>query len=234
MFRSSRWAHVVAVAAIALLAMLDVTAVKAASTSGIGVVDLVAIQKDYKGTVEAYGRFQKFQEDAYATFSPLQSGIGLTEADFAIYQKLMQQPAKDKDAIAKLEQQAQDNVKQFNALDAKLKAGEKLSDADQASYDTLQKQCMAVYAQLQDMQQKAETSLQAEAQRYQDILMAQITATLEKVAKDQKLLMVMSKNVQTDKGTEQLILWNDKSIDVTEKVLTTLNANYDEKIFKTN
>lgn len=231
MFRSFRWAHVVTLAVIALLAMLDVTAVKAAATSGIGVVDLVVIQKDYKGAAEAYERFQKFQDDAYATFSPLQSGIGLTEADFAHYQSLIQQPAKDKDAIAKLETQAKANVDQFNTLDGKLKAGEKLSDADQATHDTLQKQCMAVYGQLQELQQKADEAIQAEAQRYQSILMAQIDATMEKVAKDQKLLVVISKNAQTDKGTETLVLWNDKSVDITDKVIATLNANFDAKIF---
>jgi Skp family chaperone for outer membrane proteins len=217
----------VALAALALGMAVAVGAAAAPSpATNIAVVDLQAVQAQYQGAKVAIERFQTYAKKLYAPLNTMQTGLGLSDEEFAQYKKLVEQPVQDKDAIDKLAAKAKANVDEFQKLEDQSKNGAKLTDEQTARHDALKKMIYALYGQANEMNQQVEQTLGAEQQRFQELLNKLVDDAVAKVAKEQKFTLVVNRAIQSEKTTEKIILWNDASVDISRKVIDYLNANF--------
>ncbi|HEX2948280.1 MAG TPA: OmpH family outer membrane protein [Armatimonadota bacterium] len=227
----SRISRIGLLAALAAIALLPLASFAAAPSTGIGVLDFQTLTKNYVGTKAANDCLQSLFQKLKSSLDVLQNGIGLNDDDFATYQKLKAQPAQDKAQIDKFEAQAKAAVQEFQGLEAKVQGKETLTAEQQARYDILKKQILSASARVNEQEQQAQETMNTEVQRLQDIVKTEINNAVAKIAKDQKLSIVLNKNVQMEQGVENVVVWNDQAMDVTDKVVKALNDNFKPELF---
>lgn len=214
-----RWAQIpVLFVLLSLLASLAA----AAPSGGIGVVDLNVVTSNYIGAKTAYTRLQDYANNAYAQVDILQKGIGLSPNDWTLFKGLIRQPAPDTVKIKELEDRALANIDECRTL---AKKAEK-SDAEKARFAELQGYIEPAGEEHDQMVAEIDNNCAKEQQWYQDCIASQLDLALSKIAQEQKLSVVVSKNVLSERGAEKIVLWNDKNVDITDKIVDYLNKNY--------
>ena len=101
----------------------------------------------------------------------------------------------------------------------------KLSDADKARLTEIEENRAKVVASLTEYRDKLRRELNDEGARLIQALKGQTTAAIAKIAADNKLAIVLSKNVAAgQEDTQQLVLWGGN--DITDAVIEYLNKNF--------
>ena len=133
----------------------------------------------------------------------------------------------DKTGAAELKEFESD----YAELEKKGKAA--LSDAEQKEYDQLSVVIKKNQINLNKQDDEYRQKMDLERQRYQGIFADELNKAVAKVAKDQKLSIVVSKNVQTAQGSiEKFVLWSEDGVDITKKVVDVLNASFNSDMLK--
>lgn|GEM_PF-2077326 len=101
---------------------------------------------------------------------------------------------------------------------------EKLSDEDKTRFNEIKKNQNEVNGAVADLGEKLSTEIEDEKVRLIDLLTAQMQTAIEKVAKDNNLSIVLNRNLATQQGSQQLVLWG--GMDITDKVLEQMNATF--------
>lgn len=121
----------------------------------------------------------------------------------------------------------------FNDLVARGKTAAKLTDDEQKNYDALQGNIEANYVSLIKFNDGYQKQMDDERQRLEKLFSGELDKAIGKVAADMKLTMVLSKEVMAGQDPQtgqpqmaKLVLWTDKSVDISTKVKDTLNASF--------
>lgn len=248
-------------AALAVFPALLVNA--APPPPSVGIVDVDAVDHDYKGFTEAQTYWNSYQEQRQNSYAALAAGQYLLPAEFDELQRLSQQKVVTNQArLDELNALAKKNEEAFNALMDKVKANlspedqarmeqlratpqysqdtakemdelvakgkDKLSDADKASLQAMEDNQGKVLATIGDIVDKLRTEMDAEKTRLIKVLTDQMDAAIAKVAKDQNISIVLNKNLTTQQGSQQLVLWG--GTDITEKVVKFMNDSFKPEI----
>jgi len=133
----------------------------------------------------------------------------------------------DKTGAAELKEFESD----YAELEKKGKAA--LTDAEQKEYDQLSAVIKKNQIDLNKKDDEYRQKMDVERQRYQGIFAGELEKAVAKVAKDQKLSIVVSKNVQTAQGSiEKFVLWSEDGVDITKKVVDVLNESFKPDLLK--
>jgi len=196
----------------------------ASPSSTIGVVDLDAVAKQYKGYQLAMARMETFAREREAVFTTLRTGVGLTEADFREYRGLAGSAVKvNPTRIKELEELASKNQAEYQALSEKAEKGTP-TDAEKSRLSELEKQIEIVSAIINEDGGKLTKEIQGEYGRYTNALTELVDKAIAKVSENRKLALVVSRDVRTQSGTEKFVLWG--GVDITEEISKYLNDTF--------
>lgn len=122
--------------------------------------------------------------------------------------------------LQKMDQKRQELIKEVRAFDEKLKNPALTQEAKNKIIET---EAQPKYAELQRMESdmrnvsdQAKTRLRENAQKIQQVHFREISAVIEKLAKEKKADFVLAKNV---------CLFSDAKYDLSDEVLKIINAN---------
>jgi len=101
---------------------------------------------------------------------------------------------------------------------------EKLSAEDKARFTEMKGNQEEVSGAIGDIGEKLSTEIEDEKARLIDLLTAQMQTAIEKVAKDNNLSIVLNRNMATQQGSQQLVMWG--GTDITTKVIENMNATF--------
>lgn len=121
-----------------------------------------------------------------------------------------------------------DDVKAYQALQDKAKAA--LNEADRTRLTALDDAMKQVVEELNTYGEKLGGEIQTERQRISDLLQNKVNDAIASVGKKQKLLIVLNRNVETQDGATQMVLWG--GTDITEAVTKELNDAFTPEVFK--
>jgi Skp family chaperone for outer membrane proteins len=231
MFFSLRGGYFVPFALIAVLLLCGAAVYAVGTPFSIGVVDYQTIYEKYDAVKPAQDQYMATYKTLSAPWEALHDGIGLAEDEMKTFQNLYRLGEKNRTAdqekqFQDLTKKAKDNYSLYAALSEK-KKGDKLSDEEAKKYADLFALIDPVIQSYDAQGQALQDVLTKEKQRLQTILSKQIDDSISKVAKTQKLSLILNKDVATAQGTfEKIVVWNDTSLDITDKVLTMLNDDF--------
>ena len=230
MFRSLPWGRFVPFALLAVLACCSATAFAASSVT-IGVVDYQTIYEKYAAVKPATQSLQNTYKSLTEPLDALREGIGLKTDDLKTFQDLHRLGTENRTKeqstqFDALSHKAKENYSTYQVLTDRKKA-DKLTDDEKARLTELATDIDPVAASYEKQAQEMQDAITAEKQRLQKVLSDQIGETVAKVAKTQKLTLVLNKDIAAAQGeTEKIVVWSDDSLDITDKVLTLLNDDY--------
>lgn len=226
MSRSFRWIGLVGLIALAgLVSSLSAAAAPAAAAAPtIGVLDLDVLSREYDGYKAAMDRMNTFVEAKNEIYKDLVKGLGLSEAEFETYKKLVGSTTKiDPVKIDELQTKAAAAGAELQTLNEKDEKD--LTPDDKTRKEALDADMKAVSELLKSEGNKLGAQIQTEHSRYTAILMKQVDAAIAAIAKKKNCTMVVSKNVQTQEGgSERFVLYG--GVDITDDVKKQLNDNF--------
>jgi len=132
------------------------------------------------------------------------------------------------EALKGSRQVTQELVKEYDALIAKGKA--KLSEADAKRLQELDDVQKQVVEAINTCGEKLGGEIQAEQRRISELLQNTVNAAIADQGKKQKLAVILNRNVDTQDGTVQMVLWG--GVDITEAVTKALNDAFTTDLFK--
>lgn len=153
---------------------------------------------------------------AYVDIEELDSTYKFCTDFKAVFEK------KAKNADNTLNQKGQALQNQAAQFQQNLQNNKYTQQQVQAISASLQKQ----QADLQQLQQRLASELQAESEKYSKALRDSIQHFLAQYNKDKKYSMILVKDYPTDASTIDIVLWGDKSLDITKEVVAGLNKAY--------
>jgi len=226
MLHPFRYGRCIALLALTLLPLCGVFAAPAApATPQIGVIDLDVTQQKFDGFKEAMIHIKAFTQERDNMFGALKKGIGLSSQDFNEYQGLVSFTVKMNEArCTALETQAKANVDEYQKLKGKQENKETLTDTEKARLDVLNKDIETVSKLVNDQGDKLYNEVQEEYGRYSKLLTDLVDKAIDTTAKEKKLSIVLSKNMQSKEGVEKSVLWG--GVDITDDVVTALNKSF--------
>lgn len=217
----------------ALFAVLGLTGAAAFAAGGptIGVVDYAKIYQSYTAFQTASDRFSTFKNEQKEPLEALRLGIGLSADDLKLFQNLHRlgdgnRSPEQETQYKSLADKARKNYTEYQTL-AEKKKNDKLTDDDTKRLAELTTLVEPVFKLYDAMGPEVEQKVTSEGQRLQSILSKEIADTISKVAKAQKLTIVLNKDIATSNETsEKIVIWYDDSLDISDKMLVDLNAHF--------
>ena len=222
-----RLGQLLALTAVLLLPLVPVFAASASSAPApaVGVVNLDKIAEGYKGYQAARERLMDFGKSREDLMSTLKDGMGLSLEDFKDFQRRVSSAAKiEPEKIKQLVETAKKRKADYDALYAREKANEKLTDAEQAQLKALSKDMEDVTALMNQLYMDMQQEIDAEVGFYKDTLTKLVNDSIGDVAKKQKLGIVLNRTAQTREMEVTLVLWG--GTDITNDVVKTLNDGF--------
>ena len=196
----------------------------------LGIVDLDALLQNYNGFKDAGTLVTNKTNELLAPYNGIGNLFGLSPSDLKLYRSLKEKKAPStaqSNQIAALETASAANIAKLNQCFVTLRTRE-LNEEEDAFYITYSDYYKANQEALEKEITDAQNKVTYYTRNLENIIQVELDKAIEQVAKEQKLNMVIKNSVTSG---EKLILWSDKSGDITVAVQNLMNKNYDKAIF---
>jgi|GEM_PF-6411330 len=214
---------------LSMVLIVFVFAVMAFATN-IGVMDINALAS-YNGTAPASAIVENKNNEKLLPLNNLaQNAITLSPTDLNIYRNLKANPLPLDAQTAQIEAFEQQNKAMTERLDAisrKLNDGT-ATEEEIALYEEKVVLINTNFAALQKEYQDEEKKFNEYRNKIDGIILNELGAALDKVAKEQKLDIVITRRAA---GTADVVLWANEASNISSKVVEEMNKNYKQDLF---